>query len=244
MKRFILLLQFLTRIPINISLKVDEDDFGKAVVYFPLVGYVIGLVLMTMDYLFLNLLPSIAPLMTVATLIIITGGLHLDGLGDTFDGLYSNRGKERVLEIMKDSRLGTNAALALILLILGKIFIIHSINNYVEVYAILLFMPVYARLNVILACKVAKPARSQGMGNLFIGKVNSKQVIAGVLMSFIPALLMPPILIAGIITSIFSFIYVNHVTKKIDGMTGDTIGSMVELGELLFLLVAAIIINI
>lgn len=244
MKRFILLLQFLTRIPINISLKVDEKDFNESVLYFPLVGYVIGLIIMSIDYLLLKIVPSIAPLFTVIGLIVVTGGLHLDGLGDTFDGLYSNRGKERVLEIMKDSRLGTNAALALILLILGKVGVISALNNNSLVFPVLLFTPVFARLNVVLACRVAKYARPSGMGNLFIGKVNNIQMLIAIGIAFIPAVLFKEIFITGILTSIFSFVYVKHVTNKIDGMTGDTIGSMIELSELLFLFISVLIISI
>lgn len=244
MKRFIVLLQFLTRIPINISIRVDEEDFNKAVVYFPLVGFVIGLILMSVDYALLKLVPSVAALFTVVTMIGVTGGLHLDGLGDTFDGLYSNRGKERILEIMKDSRLGTNAALVLIVLILGKVGLVSSINGYDYVFPVLLFTPVFARLNVVLACRVANYARPSGMGNLFIGKVNNGQMIIAILTTYIPCLLFPKLLIPGVITSLFAFYYVKHVSRIIDGMTGDTIGAMVEISELLFLFASAIVLGL
>ena len=68
-------------------------------------------------------------IITLASVVILTGGLHIDGFGDTFDGIYSYRDKERMLEIMKDSRLGTNSLLAILFLILIKIGFIYSIIN-------------------------------------------------------------------------------------------------------------------
>ena len=97
MKRFILILQFLTRIPININLGFDEE-FHKSITYFPLVGFVLGILLyligIVSNFLFDPFLSSI---IITLSLVILTGGLHIDGLGDTFDALYSYRDKEKML---------------------------------------------------------------------------------------------------------------------------------------------------
>ena len=110
----------MTRIPIKVDVGFDEE-FHKSIVYFPLVGFVIGLISYIVGVLG-NLIfdPFLTSILIVACEVIVTGGLHIDGLGDTFDAIYSNRDKERMLEIMKDSRLGTNSLLAILFLVLIK----------------------------------------------------------------------------------------------------------------------------
>ncbi len=119
MKRFISILQFMTRIPININVGFDEE-FHKTLSYFPLVGLVLGVLELLIGKISLMIFdPFITSLIITLSAVILTGGLHIDGLGDTFDALYSYRDKEKMLEIMKDSRLGTNSLLAVMFLLLG-----------------------------------------------------------------------------------------------------------------------------
>ena len=146
MKSFIMMIQFLTRIPINVNLDISEDDFLQGIVFFPLVGLIIGMFTVVFHYFGYRLGGTfLAAVMAVGAEAFITGGLHLDGLGDTFDGIYSNRSRERILEIMKDSRLGTNGALAIILVLLLKVALIHSIAPS-RIYGVLLLMPVFSKL--------------------------------------------------------------------------------------------------
>ena len=144
-KRFILILQFLTRIPINIDLGFDEE-FHKTIAYFPLVGFILGVIIFLVGKVSILVFdPFLTAIIITLIHVILTGGIHIDGLGDTFDALYSYRDKEKMLEIMKDSRLGTNSLLAILFLILLKIgFIYNLINN--NLMWTIVFMPVYARL--------------------------------------------------------------------------------------------------
>ena len=107
MNRFISILQFMTRIPIRIETGFDEE-FHKSIVYFPLVGFVIGLISYIVGALG-NLIfdPFLTSILIVACEVIVTGGLHIDGLGDTFDAIYSNRDKERMLEALKNNEKNT-----------------------------------------------------------------------------------------------------------------------------------------
>ena len=93
--------------------------------------------------------PFISAIVITLIEVLTTGGLHIDGLGDTFDAIYSNRDKERILEIMKDSRLGTNSLLAIMFLILLKIGFINSLvqNNLLW---LVIFMPVIGRIGVMI----------------------------------------------------------------------------------------------
>ena len=104
--------------------------------------------------------------------------------GDTFDAIYSYRDKERMLEIMKDSRLGTNSLLAIMFLILLKIGFIYSIINNNLLWTVI-FMPVVARLGVIVMMYKTVTPRENGMGNLFIGKASTSMFTIAILYTII-----------------------------------------------------------
>ena len=123
MRDFITCLEFLTRIRFSHRTDWRDEDFSHSVPYFPLVGLVIGFLLAAVNY---SLFYIETPLFLRVTLlllaeIIITGGLMYDGFMDTADGVFSARSRERMLEIMKDSHVGSNAVLAIIILLLLKI---------------------------------------------------------------------------------------------------------------------------
>ena len=108
MRYFLITLQFLTRIPANKDLKASEEDFAKGIAYFPIVGLIIGVfnltVLITASKVLGGVFPVICCLIAGTA---ITGGIHVDGLADTCDGIFSSRSRDRMLEIMRDSRIGT-----------------------------------------------------------------------------------------------------------------------------------------
>ena len=230
MKKFILLLQFLTRIPININLDVTRKDLQKSVIYFPLVGGVIGLLMYLLTYLPMDLI--LLSFFIVFFEILITGGLHLDGLCDTFDGIFSNRKKEEIIEIMKDPNVGTFGALSLILLIIFKILLIYLINlNYIY----LIIMPVVSRFCVVFASKVSNYAKEKGLGNLFIEQVDIKKLLISLSFTSIIISLDYRYFLILFINIIFTNYFVKFISKKISGITGDTLGAIVELNEVVFL---------
>ena len=189
MNRFISILQFMTRIPIRIETGFDEE-FHKSIVYFPLVGFVIGIITYIFGWLSLTIFdPFISAIVITLIEVLTTGGLHIDGLGDTFDAIYSNRDKERILEIMKDSRLGTNSLLAIMFLILLKIGFINSLvqNNLLW---LVIFMPVIGRIGVMIMTYKTVTPRAKGMGNLFIGKCTIGMLITGIVYSSILIILL------------------------------------------------------
>lgn len=252
MKRFISILQFMTRIPININVGFD-DEFYKTITYFPLVGFVLGILLFIIGTVS-NILfdPFITAILVTLSSVILTGGLHIDGLGDTFDAIYSYRDKEKMLEIMKDSRLGTNSLLAIVFLILLKIGFIYSLINNNLMWTVI-FMPVIGRLGVIrLTYKTVSP-REKGMGNLFIGKATTSMLLTAILYTMALIILVAkfifkssmtlPILASIIVVILFNQLFKNHIYKKIDGVTGDILGCSIELGEVIYLLYIYLIIG-
>jgi len=163
--------------------------------------------------------------------VFLTGGLHLDGLADSFDGLYSNRGKERILEIMKDSRIGSNGALALIALIIMKIALLSNLSTEMRT-VVLLLMPVISRFGIAFGSWISVYARENGMGQFFIGNVNAGQVAMALVVTLIPLSVFPKSVAILAVAVLFNWIFVKHVTQIIGGMTGDTLGAMIELTEL------------
>ena len=121
-KGFIILLQFMTRIPVPVKVEYDEEKLGKSIKYFPLVGLIIGFFLFAVNFFAGKVIENrqITAVVVIMAEILITGLIHIDGLADTADGLFSYAGKEKMLEIMKDSRIGTNGTVALILYFLAK----------------------------------------------------------------------------------------------------------------------------
>lgn len=247
MKRFIGILQFFTRIPIRVNIGFDEE-FHKTMYYFPLVGFVLGILYfiigLVSSFLFDSYITSVNILIST---VVLTGGLHLDGVGDTFDGIYSYRDKEKILEIMKDSRLGTNAMLSVLFLMLMKLGLIYSIVQSGQLYN-LIFMPVFARMAIVIACYKSVTPRKNGMGNVFIGKPSLKMILTGIVYTVILIIIMGITLfnlnsldlikvIAFIpIMIILSRCFVRYIYSKIDGLTGDILGCISELMEVMYLI--------
>ncbi len=244
MKSLILMLQFFTRLPLPFEIQADAEDFNKGFIWFTAVGLVIGGLL---ALLYIVMSPFVGTLLLAVILVLaevlLTGGLHLDGLSDTFDGLYSNRDKERVLEIMKDSRIGANGALAMMSWLLLKIALLNELFQLTAVHApkttpwlVLILMPVAAKSALALSCYLGPYARKEGMGHLFIGKVSVIQLFPVLaLAAILHTLLVPASLAvwAGIL--LLTLVYTRHVRKRIDGLTGDTLGAWHELSELFYL---------
>lgn len=255
MNDFLNLLQFLTRITVSKSLKYN-NNMSDAIKYFPVVGMVIGTII-SIIFLFSSWLPQFYEIhILLATIIvmaeaIITGGLHIDGFGDTFDGLFSYRSKEKMLEIMKDPTMGTNGILAIVFLIIFKIIALDILLKR-NVFWVLFTMPAVARFAPVVMSYKAISARKNGMGELFIGKCSSKNLFIAFIFAFISVILPSFIYYRNIkisfICSISTFLILiyaisfrSSVYKKIDGITGDILGCSTEMSEVIFILYILII---
>lgn len=236
------MLQFLTKLPLPFEIHADAEDFSKGVIYFPLVGLIIGL-LMAGVYSGVVYLSNtlVASVLVVAFEIFITGGLHLDGLADSFDGLYSYRDKERMLEIMKDSRVGTNGVLVLVVVIILKIALIYSIKS--PLY-ILILMPAVSRCMIVVLAATSKYARQKGMGGFFIEKTTKLQLVIALVLTLMAHLIQVELLAVSLVILVLTFLYRWHVYTKIDGVTGDILGSAAELSEVFYLLVAVLMLGV
>ena len=235
MQGFLLLIQFMTRLPIFINVDYDPIKLGKAIKFFPLLGLIIGGILF-LSYSLIN--PFIENKLIVALIIVvleilITGGLHIDGLSDSFDGLFSYREKDRILEIMKDSCIGVNGALAIIIYVLLKVLLLSELS-----WEFILIMPVIARLNTVFHAGIGVYARKDGMGKSIVSETTIKGVLFAIgIVSFISFTLLKW---QGILIVFFSLCFglvsLYYIQKRIDGITGDTMGAVLELTSIFVLL--------
>lgn len=252
MKGILLLFRFMTRLPIGLDPKFDSDELGKSMKFFPVIGMIIGLILFGAFWLLYTVVysPMVMAVLLVTIEVILTGGLHLDGLADTFDGIFSYRSKQKMLDIMKDSRLGTNGGLVLILYFMLKVVLLVEISEFagLNMGILLLIVPVIARLNSVVNCASAPYARSTGMGKTFVDHTDAGGVaIATVLTAaFVGGAVylfgLPyTILIVIPIIMLLGFFYAKLMTRKIGGITGDTLGAVVELSEIIAMFVIYIL---
>ena len=242
LKQLLLMLQFFSRLPLPWQLTVTEEDFHQGILFLPLVGLILGAV-NALAYWLGAMLGGreLAALAAIVSNLWLTGAFHLDGLADTCDGIYSSRKRERMLEIMKDSRVGTNGACAIVLDFLLR-WVGLSLLTETMAPLVLLLMPVAARsCNPLLMQSVY--ARREGLGNLFIGKVSWPRTLASVLIGggIVYGITGHWLVLAGFaLVVLFQFLFRQYITGILGGMTGDTLGAGDECSELLLLILSGI----
>ncbi len=237
---FILHLQFLTRIPVPVKVEYNERAFAAGSVFAPVIGLLIGLISVGI-YLLFGLLDKrpLAILLAMAAGIAVTGGLHLDGLADTFDGLFSYRDKERALAIMKDSRLGTSGAIGLFLVLVLKYIMLVSLpDRYLAVC--LAAMPVLSRMTISWSAGLSPYARKgeKGMAAGLVEMSGPIEIIISTTLTFMISVLLLKLAALPLVMIVIAFtlMMVLYVKSRIGGITGDVIGAVIELSETVFLL--------
>ncbi|MBC8014670.1 MAG: adenosylcobinamide-GDP ribazoletransferase [Sporomusaceae bacterium] len=245
MKYFITGLQFLTRIHVAKQIEWSPENFGRSVKFFPFIGAILGILLVMMNQLFTEYLPFMGiympPHVLVSLLItvniILTGGLHCDGFMDTMDGVFSGRSKERMLEIMKDSRVGANGVMAFVLLIILKWSLIMDISP-LSLPTALLIMPILGRLAIVIGVTVFPYARPDGIGKAFAQYAGQYTVYIGMALTL---LMMIPVgkqaILSLVIVSLCTLLFGRYITKRLGGLTGDIYGAMCELAEIVVLFI-------
>ncbi len=248
MKGILLALQFLTTLPVRNFTKtgtasiesqeikepeIKEEDFGKSLLYFPVIGLLIGLILAITAFL-LGFLPNmIKAAFILIVLSLITGGIHLDGFADTCDGFYSSQfDKERILEIMRDSRIGVMGVIGLVTLLLLKFSLIANIPRQ-GLWRSLIMMATFARWSQVLACNTSKYARKEGKAKYFIGYNSKKELLGGGIFTIALFLLLTRLngLLVFALSLLAVLLFIHYIKKRIGGMTGDTIGAVSEIAE-------------
>jgi len=239
-KGIILQVRFLTRIPVPLDVDYDDRAFAAGSVFAPVIGLFIGLIVIGVYFLFALLdKRMLAILMAVVAEIGVTGGLHLDGLADTFDGLFSYRPKERVLAIMKDPRLGTSGAIGLIIVLAMKYVMLVSLpDNYLV--ACLAVMPVLSRMTIPWSAGLSPYARAgeKSAASGLIAHTGALEVGIATMLAFLISVLFFKLAAIPLVLIIIAFTLLMNLYAKfrIGGITGDIMGAVIELSEAAFLL--------
>lgn len=242
MKLFLATLAFMSRIPVpeRFMQGLAVEQYVRGIVTFPLVGVVLG----ALGGLVFILLDGwcgipLAALFSVLALALLTGGFHLDGLADTCDGVFSARTRERMLAIMRDSRLGTHGGLALIVVLLAKVLVIAELAlRDMPVLMVLIAACAAGRGGAVLLMYGHGYAREEGLGNLFIGKISLAQTLITLGITALLAAMLLGItgLLALAITLVAIYLLGLMLKRTLGGQTGDTLGAAIELGEVIFML--------
>ncbi|EKN4769453.1 adenosylcobinamide-GDP ribazoletransferase [Yersinia enterocolitica] len=243
LRLFLATLQFMTRIPVpeRWTQGLALDNYERGIIGFPFIGLIVGGI---GGVIFTLLAPwcgvPLAALGYVLALALVTGAFHLDGLADTCDGVFSARKSEQMLEIMRDSRLGTNGGLALIFIVVAKVLVVSELAlRDAPMLLMLTATSVAGRTVIVLLMYRQRYAREgNGLGNIYIGKVTGKQTLVTLAGGAILILLLgqSAALLALVTSMVVVALLATYLRRRLGGQTGDTLGAAAEVGELVFLL--------
>ena len=237
MKHLVAAIQFITAIPLGWHGKFEPS---KMIPYFPLVGLLLGFLTAVFDHIVLHLWPApVVAVLDVIFLIILTGAFHLDGLGDTADGLYGQRTPEQALAIMKDSRIGVMGLVAILCVLAVKwcgIAELHSGRSL-----LILVIPAYARSSMLFAFYFLPYGRSDGGTgrDFFAQPLDLKSFRFLLVPCGLSLFLGSKAIILNLSFVIIVALILIYYKRKLNAVTGDMLGAMTEIVEAnLFLLLS------
>ncbi|TFG46151.1 MAG: adenosylcobinamide-GDP ribazoletransferase [Dehalococcoidia bacterium] len=248
MMSFVAAWRFLTSVPVPFKREdwnrpLSQQQFARSLVYYPIIGLIIGGILCGLYWIYSYFLPAlIADALLLGSLVILTGGLHLDGVVDTFDGLAGgHRSPERRKEIMKEPGVGAIGVVVVVVLLLVKYAALVSVPDSV-MYSALILMSVISRWAMVYAVFNYPYAREQGMGkSLKEGSARVVLAIASISAVIIAALAggwqgMVMMALVWLLTVAISRFF----QGKFQGLTGDSYGTINEFSEFAVLLLVVL----
>lgn len=242
MRLFLIAMQFLTILPLPFDTRCQKEDLGRSTALFPLAGLTLGALLAGLSWLLAPwLVRPLCDALLITALAALTGGLHLDGLADVCDGLAARGGRERFLAVMKDSQVGAVGAVGLVLVLLLKWQALVAVPIEYKWQALLLF-PLLARFGQVLTLSKARHARQDGLGTLFIQGMGGWALFFASITAVAAATgllgLKGLVALAGVclLTGAGRLFF----QRRLGGLTGDTVGCLSELNEILALIIFSI----
>lgn len=232
MTPFWIALQFLTVLPIELKQIPTAKQNGQSVLFYPLVGLLIGLILFGLSILLVKV-----PIILVATIILViwiwlTGGLHLDGLADTADAWVGGFGdRERTLKIMKDPSCGPIGVLSLVIVCLMKFSALYVLLEQ-RLSAFLILIPMLGRSVPLFLFLTTRYVRANGLGRSITDSI--PKTLAWMVFVITLALLcaFKWMGLVALISFLLLLVYLRFLfIKRIGGITGDTVGAAIELSE-------------
>lgn len=231
--KFLAALQFLTIIPLPRRREVSPEEVGRSIDYFPVVGVVIGLILVGLNWLLGLLLPSaVVNGLLIVCLAVISGALHLDGFVDTCDGIAGHKRVEDRWQVMRDSRAGGFGIVGAVLLLLVKYLSLNSVPEPL-LMATLVLMPVVSRWAMVYAVFAYPYAKPSGLGKVFKQGASWQRFIRATLTALVVAVVLAQL--AGLVIMLGIWVIViamaAYLKRKFAGLTGDNYGAINEVAE-------------
>nr|WP_251041178.1 MULTISPECIES: adenosylcobinamide-GDP ribazoletransferase [unclassified Halomonas] len=233
---FVLALQFLTRIPIPIAAPWTPDTRRWAVRAYPLVGLLIGSLLVMLAFAMHNAPTPITALAILSVWVALSGGLHLDGVMDVADALGSNQPLARRWEIMKDPQIGSFGILALVFLLAWKGVLLWALLTYQAPLWWLLVVPALGRWGGVALLVLTPCAQPKGLARSWQQSLSGQDVALGLVPLAVIALLASSLVLWGLTVMVFVVLMRWFMLRLFNGINGDMVGATIEGGELWLLI--------
>lgn len=236
---FLLALMFYTRFHVG-QVDYSKEKLNEAFRYFPLIGVLIGSIGTGVYYAFSGFVSSLSCIIiSLASMVYVTGALHEDGFSDFFDGFGGGQSKEQILKIMKDHAVGAFGLLSLIFLFFLKVSLLLSISSS-SMFLILICMHSGSRGTVLVYIGLSNYARSEkehGKAEHARAGIDKRSLCIGLGLAFLPFLFtsIPFVLLSIILNFILMFFLRSYTERKIGGYTGDVLGALEQFSELITL---------
>jgi len=234
----------LTVYPLRETESWTPETVGSAMMYYPLVGTLIGISLW-MLYVLLTALfaPPIVYVLLLAGLVLITGGLHINSLANTVDGLYRGNSREDILQILKDIHVGTIAVVVVMLMVLLKYACLVQLPNDAVLTALILMATLSRYAMVQMACFSPYALASGGLGEPFVRGVRHEHFRATLLMTFLLVWGFGGTrgLLIGCLVALATLGYQTYCVRRLGGITSDILGATNEINESLILLLMTMV---
>jgi len=244
-KPFWVALQFLTCLPVTLQKQPTDQQIGYSLTYYPLVGLLLGLILISLCSFFsLFATAWINAAIVLTAWILLTGGLHLDGFADSADAWVGGMGdRAKTLAIMKDPNCGPMGVIAIVLIILLKFIALYTLIQALQSVALLVSI-VLARTSLVLLFLTTPYVRNVGLGSCLAANHSSRWCI---LIISAVCFLITVFVENGffyIVSTVMVFLLLRQaMMNRIGGTTGDTAGGLVEVVETVVLIIATFFID-
>lgn len=239
-------MQFLSRVPMGKTIIASDRQWAQSVYCYPLVGVVLGVVLIILSYLLSDIATVLAAIVVLTVWIAFTGALHIDGLADCSDGWVGGQGSRgKTLAIMKDPAAGPIAVVVIVLVLLlkyGALTVLLGSDNLF----VLLIIPLMARTTLLAAFIYAPYANPEGIGAQVAQYLSPKLVGVWSILSAVVTIIFLPLgvgLILLLVTAAVFWLWRAACINRLNGVTGDCMGALVELQEACMLLTLALLLT-
>ncbi len=243
MRSFFIALQFLTRIPVRLNGLPSDQEIGRSLIYYPIVGLLIGGVLTLLLWCLADVPTLISAVLLLTVWVLLSGGLHLDGLADSADAWAGGLGnRERTLAIMKDPNCGPAGVVSLVLVLLIKFSALHvaiESGNWV----VLLLAPLLGRTALPLLFLTTPYVREQGLGTALANHLPRPHLVAVITVVLVSLILLPgsnALWLVVVMLSVFTLLR-TLMMARLGGTTGDLAGALLEITEASILLTSAVL---